>query len=69
MSGKTLFMREEVRKRYGVEKACTCEGASASGPRPVVTGSFWREGKLVTQIRHVALACDRCNTPWRKVEP
>lgn len=46
-------------------KSCGCRGASASGPRIVVTKEqSVGPSELIVGMRYVEKACDACDSPW-----
>ena len=48
-----------------LEKQCACDG-SASGPRIVYTSRFDESARALKFVfRHVRMACDVCNKPWK----
>ncbi len=46
-------------------KQCKCKGATASGPRPVLTDTRVDRSLVRISGAWVKFACDRCDTPWR----
>lgn len=56
-----------VRRTY--TKACNCQPATASGPRPVHETEKTPIGNLRIKVTYARLACDECGTPWEKEPP
>ena len=48
-------------------RQCECD-ATASGPRVVQANAFAVGDVFQFQFQPVAMACDKCDTPWLEVE-
>ena len=51
-----------------LSKQCNCRGTS-SGPRIVTSRQVEKNGAYTMTVSFVEMACDVCDTPWKRQEP
>lgn len=64
------MMSDQVEFIERYEKACACEGPTASGPRFILIDDrlAYNAKVLSCRVIYARVSCDACNTPWNKVQ-